>query len=78
MDVPTFIRNRSLVPAEELARHAGKYVAWKPDGSGILASDDDQVRLDRELQAMGYDTAEVLVSFMLHPDEVVLGGGMNE
>jgi hypothetical protein len=75
MDMQTFIRNRSRFPLSELAQYAGKYVAWSCDGMRIIASDKDQVRLDRELQSAGYDTAEVLVSFMPHPDEVILGGG---
>jgi hypothetical protein len=75
MDMQTFIRNRSRFPVEELALYAGKYVAWSADGTRILASDKDQVRLDQALQVAGHDTAEVLVSFMPHPDEVILGGG---
>ena len=56
-------------------RYAGKYVAWNPDGPGILASDKDEVRLDETVKAAGYDPAEVLVSFVPLPDEVILGGG---
>jgi len=75
MDMQTFTANRARFPAAELASYAGRYVAWSPDGSRILASGEDQVKLDRELEAAGHDTASVLVSFVPFPDEGILGGG---
>jgi len=59
----------------ELARYAGSYVAWSPDGTRILASDEDELRLDAILKDAGHETSEVLVSFVPFPDEVILGGG---
>jgi hypothetical protein len=75
MDMQQFLKNRSQFPPEELAKYAGRYVAWNPDGTTILASDEDELRLDAAIDAAGYDGAEVLVSFVPYPDEVILGGG---
>jgi hypothetical protein len=75
MDMQQFLVNRSQFPPEELAQYAGKHVAWSPDGTRILASDDDPLRLDAVVQALGYDPAETVFSFVPFPDEVILGGG---
>jgi hypothetical protein len=75
MDMQQFLKNRHAFPSEELATYAGKFVAWSPDGTRILASDEDELRLDATIRATGYDSAEVLVSFVPFADEVVLGGG---
>jgi hypothetical protein len=78
MDMQEFLRNREQFPLEELARYGGKYVAWSPDGTKIIASDDDQIRLDGTIRELGYDPAEILVSSVPYPDEIILGGGVME
>jgi hypothetical protein len=75
MDMQQFLKNRHAFPPAELARYAGKYVAWSPDGGRIIASDDDELVLDAAVKSAGYDPAEVLISFIPCPDEVILGGG---
>jgi hypothetical protein len=75
MDMQEFIKNRNQFPFEELEKYAGQYVAWSPDGTSILASDDDQIRLDATIRDLGYDPAEILVSSVPFPDEIILGGG---
>jgi hypothetical protein len=75
MDVQQLLKNRSQFPPAELVRYAGRYVAWSPKGTTIIASDEDEVRLDAAIVEAGYDTAEILISFVPHPDEVILGGG---
>ncbi len=75
MDMQKLLRNRQQFPPDELAKYAGQYVAWSPDGSRILASDADEIHLDEVIQAAGHDPANVLVSFVPFPDEVILGGG---
>jgi hypothetical protein len=75
VNMQEFQNNRPQFPPEELEKYTGKYVAWSPDGTRILASDDDEMRLDATIQAAGYDPAEVLISFVPPADEVILGGG---
>ena len=75
MDMQEFLKNRNQFPPEELEKFAGRYVAWSPDGTSILASDDDQIRLDATIRELGYDPAEILVSSVPFPDEIILGGG---
>ena len=75
MDMQQFIRNRQNFPPGELAKYAGHYIAWSPDGKSILASGDDEVQLDRLLAAQGHDTSEILIAFVPPLDEVLLGGG---
>jgi hypothetical protein len=50
-------------------------VAWSPDGTAILASDDDPLRLRETIKRMGHDTADVLITSLPPPDQVILGGG---
>lgn len=75
MDMQQFVQNRQRFPAEELEKHIGKYIAWSPDGLSILASADDELRLDETLRAAGHNPAEIVVSFLSNPDEIILGGG---
>jgi len=76
VDIQRFQKNRQQFPPEELARYAGKYVAWNPDGTNILTSDEDELRLAKVVLAAGHNSAEVLIAFVPARDEVLLGGGM--
>lgn len=76
MDVQQFQRNRQQFPAEELARYSGRYVAWSADGTRILASDADELRLANSLRDAGHDTAEILIAFVPPGDIILLGGGV--
>ncbi len=75
MDMQEFLRNRSQFPPEQLERYAGKDIAWSPDGRTIIASDPDEGCLEQAIRAAGYDPAQVVVSSIPDPDEVILGGG---
>lgn len=76
MDVKRFQENRQRFAPEELAKYAGRYVAWSPDGTSILASHTDELQLARAIQTAGYNSAEVLIAFVPAEDEILLGGGM--
>jgi hypothetical protein len=75
MDMHQFLENRRRFPPGELARYAGKYVAWSPDGTRIVASDEDLQRVAAAVVAEGFDPGEVVLSSVPLPDEVILGGG---
>jgi hypothetical protein len=70
-----FLTNRQQFPPGELAKHAGKYIAWSSEGTRILASDDDLEKVAAVVEALGYDTSEIVLSSVPFPDEVVLGAG---
>jgi hypothetical protein len=53
----TFLANRAVFPAEELAKHAGKWVAFTPDGTRVAASAPDPDMLEELLRASGEDPA---------------------
>ena len=74
MDMQQFLTNRQQFPPGELAKHAGKYIAWSPDGTRILASDDDLEKVAAAVEDQGYDSSEIVLSSVPFPDEVVLGG----
>jgi len=75
MDMRVFNENRRRFPPEELQKYAGKYVAWSPDGTSIIDSDEDMTRLDERLKAARYDVSEILIS-MVPMEDLILGGGL--
>ncbi len=75
MDMQQCLMNRQQFPSTELAKYAGKYIAWSPDGTRILASDDDLAKVAAAVEDLGYDSSEIVLSSVPFPDEVVLGGG---
>jgi hypothetical protein len=48
-----FLANRAAFPVEELAKYAGQWVAWSPDGTRIAASAPSPELLDAILEANG-------------------------
>ena len=77
MDMAEFLKNRVLAPASELEKHAGKYVAWSPDGTQILAADADPLKVIAALRSAGHDPAECVISSVPEAEEVILGGGLD-
>jgi hypothetical protein len=67
-----FLANRAAFPVEELAKYAGRWVAWSPDGSHIAASAASPEHLDRILEANGEDPALCVVEGI--PDDDPLLG----
>jgi hypothetical protein len=75
VDMQQFLRNRQQFPPDELARYAGKYIAWSPDGTRILASDDDLAKVAKAVEDQGYDPSELVLSSVPFSYEVILGVG---
>ena len=73
MSLEQFIRNRNAFPAEELGRYIGQHVAWSPDGTQILASDSDPMKVLAAVKALGYNPAETPIEDI--PSEDVFPGG---
>jgi hypothetical protein len=55
MSPEQFVRNRNAFPAEELDRYTGQHVAWSPDGTRILASHADTLKVFAAVKALGHD-----------------------
>ncbi len=73
MDMGAFIKNRQEFPLEELAKYAGKYVAWGDNGKRIVASSDEEGDLENAIVAAGYDPQEVVFSYVPADNEIILG-----
>jgi hypothetical protein len=78
MNMHDFLSNRSKVSSVELEKYAGKYIAWSPDGTRVLAAADDPLQVVAILKSAGYDPAECVLSSVPADEEVVLGGGIDE
>lgn len=76
IDMHRYMENRRHFPDEELAKYAGKYVAWSPDGTRIVASDDDPQQVVAAIKEAGYDLGDVVISSIPLQDETILGGGL--
>ena len=74
MSLEQFVKNRNAFPADELNRYTGQHVAWSPDGTRVLASDPDPMRVIIAVKALGYDPAETPIED-IPSDDVFPGGG---
>ena len=75
MNLEQFVRNRNAFPADKLNRYAGQQVAWSPDGTGILASDRDPLKVLAVVKDLGYDPAETPIEDVPTEDDDIFGGG---
>jgi hypothetical protein len=64
-----FIENTSRFPTEELAKYAGRYVAWNLEGTQILASGIDYPELYANLALAGIKPSRVVQSYVPGPGE---------
>jgi hypothetical protein len=78
LDVPAylalrrqFLANRAAFPVEELAKFAGQWVAWSPDGTRIAASTRGPELLAAILEANGEDPSLCVVEGI--PDAALIG-----
>ena len=68
IDVPTyfetrrkFLANRAAFPVEEMAKYAGLWVVWSPDGSRVAASAVDPALLDNLLRDRREDRGQCVI-----------------
>ena len=68
LDMPTylemrrkFLANRAAFSGEELAKYAGQWVAWSPDGTHVAASAASPEMLDDLLRACGENPNECVI-----------------
>ena len=74
MDMQGHMENRSRFPAEELEKYAGRYVAWSPDGTRIVAAADRLTELAPAVAASEFEPKDCVLSYVPGPDELILGG----
>ena len=67
-----FLANRAAFPVEELAKYAGQWVAWSPDGTRIAASAASPEMLDDLLRTCGENSADCVIEG-IPGDEPLLG-----
>jgi hypothetical protein len=73
-----FLDKRSQLPPEELARYAGRWVAWSPDGARIVAHSVAPEDLDDLILRAGADPERCIVEGIPEEDTVLGGGGFGQ
>lgn len=54
-----YVKNRSSVPLEELAKYGDQWVAWSADGSRIVAHHTDLLEVARMVKDQGVDEEDI-------------------
>jgi hypothetical protein len=63
-----FSQNRATHPLDITAPYFNKYIAWKADGTKILASGESLEALEANLITMGIDPGQIVSEFVPDPD----------
>jgi hypothetical protein len=71
-----FLENRVAFPVEVLDRYAGRWVAWSPDGSRIVADSGTPDELDDRIRAGGGDPERCVVEGIPAADAMLGGEGL--
>jgi hypothetical protein len=69
-----YIENRARFPAEELAKHAGKWIAFSPDGRCVLDSAQSLAALLARLEQGGQADVAGIVFERVPADGMILSG----
>ncbi len=78
LDLCQFDKNRLAFPPEDLLPYRGKDIAWSPDGTRVIASDTDLLRLTETVKELGYDPSKVVFSTVPDADIILGAGAMGE
>jgi hypothetical protein len=73
-DVRAYLRSRTNFPIATLAKFAGQWIAWSPDGKRIIANAADEASLDALICRAGEDPSQCIVEGIPAVGEAVLGG----
>lgn len=65
--------NRRNFPPQELARYAGRHIAWSWDGTRVLAGGETMEAVERELQVQGIDPTRVVFDYVVPGDVALIG-----
>jgi hypothetical protein len=68
-----FLANRAAFPVEDLAKYAGLWIAWSPDGTRVAASAVGPELLDNILTANG-ENPDLCVVEGIPDDNGIIGG----
>jgi hypothetical protein len=71
-----FLKHRAAFPAEKLARYAGRWIAWSPDGSRIVADSEAPENLDDQILAAGEDLTRCVVEGIPETDAMLGVAGL--
>jgi hypothetical protein len=77
-DRRNFLLNGAEFPVSELAAHAGKWIAWSPDGSRIVAHADDPEVLDDLVRQAGEDPQRCIIEGIPEEDAVLGFGNIRQ
>jgi hypothetical protein len=72
-----YLENRPKFPAEELAKYAGTWIAWSPDGARILATATHPDALEKDIREAGEDPSYCVVEGIPEADSLIGGGSLN-
>jgi hypothetical protein len=71
-----FLEHRAAFPPEALARFAGRWLAWSPDGARIVADSEAPEELYDRIRAAGEDPERCVVEGIPATDAVLGGAGL--
>lgn len=73
-----FLAHRAAIPARALARYAGRWIAWSPDGSRVVAVAEAPEDLDDRIVAAGEDPEHCVVEGIPATDAMLGGSGLGQ
>jgi len=68
-DLRFYAQNRLQFPAEQLVFYYGKFVAWSPDGTRIVASGKEREEVWKQLEDAGLDPSQFVNDYIDRPEE---------
>ncbi len=76
MPTASFTKNRAAFSIDELAKYIGKWVAFSPDGTMIVAAHEDVETVAQLVEQAGYDPQTVVFEG-LPEEDTIYGGGLH-